>query len=525
MAPEIPLPPHTEVAVVGAGFAGLSAALTLGRAQRRVLVLGAGPTRNAESLHSHNLLTREGASPAELLAVARAEVAALPTAALADDHVTAVTAPDAGGRLHLALAGGAELTADAVLLATGVRDALPDVPGLVELWGRRAHSCPFCDAAPYAGRRLAVLADPPAAAHLDGLLAGWTDQRTVVPPGEVQQVTEVGEEVVVALLDGGTLAVDGVFVGATPLPRLDAVAGLGLERRGPYLAVDAELRSTVPGLWAAGDCAWADGASGPGGQVVQAMADGSVAAISIIAARAGVVRPAPPARTAPPPGDARRHADAGAEVIADARAFWEDRYGGVERVWSGRPSRALVEALAGVAPGTALELGCGEGADAVWLAEQGWRVTAVDLSATALGRAARTAERRGVADRTTFVRADLAEGLPGGLPAGGVDLVVAAHLLSPAEFPRDAVLRRAAAVVARGGLLVVLSHLPPPPGAGRGTGHGHLDLPDVAAQLDRLQLDDGWTVLRAEPVDVRHRAPDGTVATRRDSVLVLRRAG
>jgi thioredoxin reductase/2-polyprenyl-3-methyl-5-hydroxy-6-metoxy-1,4-benzoquinol methylase len=556
-----PLPTSAEVVVVGAGFAGLSAALTLGRARRQLLVLGAGPTRNAESLHSHNLLTREGASPADLLAAGRAEVAALPTVTLVDAHVTAITAAaggtaaEDGGGLRVVTDAGVH-TADAVLLATGVRDALPDVPGLVELWGRRAHSCPFCDAGLYPGRRLALLADPPAAGHLDGLLAGWTDHRRVVAPGDVRQVVEVGDDVVVELVDGGLVHVDGVFAQSTPLPRLEAVADLPLDRRGPYLAVDGELRTSVPGLWAAGDCAWADGASGPGGQVVQAMADGSVAAIAIIASRAGIIRPAPPQRTPPPPRPTpggsddphtdHQHADhrhdthqhdthqhdthqhdthqhdthQHDEPPVDARAFWEARYAGADRVWSGRPSRGLVEAVAGAAPGRALELGCGEGADAVWLAEQGWQVTAIDLSATALDRAARTADRRGVADRITWRQADLAEGVPGDLAAPVHDLVLAAHLLSPAELPRDAVLRQAAAAVAPGGRLVILSHLHPPAGAPH---PAHLDLPDVETQVDRLRLDAAWTVERAEHIEVRHRAADGTVATRPDTVLVLRR--
>jgi 2-polyprenyl-3-methyl-5-hydroxy-6-metoxy-1,4-benzoquinol methylase len=181
-----------------------------------------------------------------------------------------------------------------------------------------------------------------------------------------------------------------------------------------------------------------------------------------------------------------------------------------------------VEAVDGTTPGTALELGCGEGADAIWLGEQGWQVTAIDLSSTALERAMRTAEARGVGGRITWRQADLSQGLPEELTAPDHDLVLAAHLLSPVDFPRDEVLRQAAAVVAAGGLLVILSHLEPPVGA---TPHrrGHHALPDVDAQLARLDLGGGWTVLRAEPVDVRHRGPDGTAATRPDTVLVLRR--
>lgn len=285
---------EAEVVVIGAGFAGLAAAQVLGRAQRQVLVLGSGPTRNAEAEHAHNVLTREGTPPGELLRLGRAEVAALPTVTLTDAEVTAVEAAGEG-RLLVRTAAGERVEATAVLLATGARDTLPAVDGLAALWGRRAHSCPFCDAEPYAGRRLLVLADEAKAAHSRALLAGWTDQVTVVDPAAVTSVAEADGEIVAALADGGRVAADGVFVGVTPVPRLDAVAGLPLARRGPFLAVDGQQRTNLPGLWAAGDCSWRDGDASPGGQVVAAMAAGSRAAIAIIFDRLGVTVPdAPP---------------------------------------------------------------------------------------------------------------------------------------------------------------------------------------------------------------------------------------
>jgi len=282
-----------EVVVVGAGFAGLAAAQVLGRAQRNVLVLGSGPTRNAESERAHNILTRDGTPPAEIIRLGRVEVEALPTVSLETVDVRTV-GPGEGDGLHVRTAHGEEIRGDAVLLATGARDVLPDIPGLASLWGRRAHSCPFCNAEPYAGRRILVIADEAKAVHGEALLAGWTDQLTVVDPSAVAALDEVDDQVVAGLADGTDLRADGVFVGVTPVPRLDCVARIPLARRGPFVAVEGEGRTSHPGLWAAGDCAWRTGDASPGGQVVAAMASGSRAAISIVFDLLDLKVPEPP---------------------------------------------------------------------------------------------------------------------------------------------------------------------------------------------------------------------------------------
>ncbi len=150
-------------------------------------------------------------------------------------------------------------------------------------------------------------------------------------------------------------------------------------------------------------------------------------------------------------------------MIADANTehagtqgerFWEGHYQAHERVWSGRPNAMLVEVAGPLAPGTALDLGCAEGADAVWLAGRDWRVTAVDVSTTALARASTHAVGAGVADRIDFQRHDLAHTFP----TGAYDLVSAEYLQSPVEFPRHRILRAAAATVVPGGLLLIVTH-------------------------------------------------------------------
>jgi len=156
-------------------------------------------------------------------------------------------------------------------------------------------------------------------------------------------------------------------------------------------------------------------------------------------------------------GHPERHGGA-----ARAGRFWEEHYGRQERVWSGRPNPVLVDVIGGLRQGTALDLGCGEGGDAIWLARRGWRVTAVDLSATALDRASEDATAAGVADRIDFRQHDLALDFP----SGAFDLVSAQYLHSPVAFPREEVLRAATRAVAPGGLLLVVGHAGFPPWAG-----------------------------------------------------------
>jgi 16S rRNA G1207 methylase RsmC len=134
-------------------------------------------------------------------------------------------------------------------------------------------------------------------------------------------------------------------------------------------------------------------------------------------------------------------------------AYWEDFYGG-ERRWSGKPNAALVEEVADLEPGTALDLGCGEGGDAIWLAAQGWTVTATDISQTALDIAARHAAEAGVT--VSWQRHDLAESQP----AGRFDLVTTSFLHSKVELPRAQILRAAAGAVASGGTLLIVGHAP-----------------------------------------------------------------
>jgi SAM-dependent methyltransferase len=204
--------------------------------------------------------------------------------------------------------------------------------------------------------------------------------------------------------------------------------------------------------------------------------------------------------------------------VSEMHTFWEQRYGEAERIWSGRVNPRLPEVAAGLAPGRALDLGCGEGADARWLAERGWHVVAVDISETALRRAADDAAAAGVSERIDFQRHDLSQSFPD----GDFDLVSAQFLHSPVHLDRDTLLRRAAAAVRRGGVLLIVDHGTAPPSA-QARGHRH-DLPSPQEVLDGLRPDPAeWVRERFDTVDRDVTMPDGDVVTIVDNVIALRR--
>jgi chemotaxis protein methyltransferase CheR len=204
-------------------------------------------------------------------------------------------------------------------------------------------------------------------------------------------------------------------------------------------------------------------------------------------------------------------------VTGEAERFWEERYRQKNRIWSGRVNPVMAEIVEPLKPGRALDLGCGEGGDAVWLARQGWLVTGVDISATALERAAAHVAEAGLADRVTFERHNLAHGFP----EGEFDLVSAQFLQSPIDFPHDQVLRRAAAAVTPGGLLLIVEHGAAPPWSE----HADAEFPTAQETLESLHLDPGkWTVERVDSPEREATGPDGTAGILIDNVIAARRS-
>lgn len=199
------------------------------------------------------------------------------------------------------------------------------------------------------------------------------------------------------------------------------------------------------------------------------------------------------------------------------RETWEEHYSARPQVWSGRVNAQLAAIAPRLRVGRALDLGCGEGGDAMWLAEHGWSVVAVDVSDTALSRARAAAASRGVGDRIDFQQHDLT----GNFPDGSFDLVSAQFLHSTVAMDRAAILRRAAAAVAPGGALLIVDHAAAPPWA---TKMHHHEFPTAESVADGLDLDPAQWAREISRVERAARGPEGEDVTLTDNVILLTRA-
>lgn len=202
--------------------------------------------------------------------------------------------------------------------------------------------------------------------------------------------------------------------------------------------------------------------------------------------------------------------------VEDAEGFWDAHHARHEG--SGAPNAILVVETRDLPSGTALDLGCGEGADAVWLAQRGWRVTGVDISAVALARAAGHARAAGVTDRVTWERHDL----DASFPAGAFDLVTTHYLHSPHPMRRAVALERAVRAVAPGGTLLVVGHASVAPWSWE----PHVELPTARQVLDGLAVGhtQEWQVVVCDDRTREAIGPRGEVASVTDSVVRLTRA-
>ena len=211
--------------------------------------------------------------------------------------------------------------------------------------------------------------------------------------------------------------------------------------------------------------------------------------------------------------------------------FWDQRYGEKEQVWSGRVNRMLADVAGGLAPGRVLDLGCGEGADAIWLAQRGWAVTGVDISTTAVRRARQAADAAGLdGEQVRFVVADLSDPdsdspavqAPDGTPQE-YDLVAASFFHSPVVLDRTAILRRAAGLIRADGHLLLVTHAAAPPWADpEQIAHHQFLIP--AEEVAELDLDQGdWHVVLAETRTREATGPDGEPGVLDDGVVLVRR--
>jgi len=508
-----------EVVVVGGGAAGLSGAVALARSRRQVLVVDAGEPRNAPATHVHNFLTRDGTPPSQIYAAGRDEVARY------GGHVETgrVTALSRDGDRFRVQIGDRAVAARRLLIATGLRDELPAVPGLAARWGIDVLHCPYCHGWEVRDQRVGILATGPAAMHQALLFRQLTQDVTVLQhtapdlAGEQrEQLAALGIAVIegtvaeveadsgglagVRLADGRRVALEALIVAPRATARAELLAPLGLTPAevqlgghvmGTRIEADATGATGVPGVWVAGNVADIQA------QVITSAAAGLMAGAAI---NADLVME-----------DAQRAADAHRHQPPHGEQAWDDRYRSQPEIWGGAPNAVLAAEVPDLPPGTAFDAGAGEGGDACWLAARGWKVTASDISSVALERAAARARQLGL--DITWLHADLAR-----VPAPGTYDLVTSHFLHLPAADRKTVFRHLADAVAPGGTLLVVGHEP-----------GDMPRPELAemgwtaAEL-AAELGQGWTVQVAEARKRQATGPAGKGITIHDAVLRARRA-
>ncbi|MEJ1095763.1 MULTISPECIES: NAD(P)/FAD-dependent oxidoreductase [unclassified Pseudoxanthomonas] len=290
--------PDYDALVVGGSFAGLAAATYIARAKRRVLVVDGGQPRNHFSPAAHGFLGHDGLPPGEILATARGQVLAYPNATLRTGEVVAIQ-PNASG-FDVRLNDGTAISSRKLVMATGLRDELPALPGLSERWGRTVLHCPYCHGYETGGSPLGVLATHPMSAHQANLVHDWgsvtfftngaplPDEETVaklIARGVVFETAPIAALLGnapaltgVVLADGRELPLNALFV-APVLHQCPLVTQLRLDMdespTGPIVRTDERRMTSVPGIYAAGDIVRS------GHSVSFAVADGVMAGISL----------------------------------------------------------------------------------------------------------------------------------------------------------------------------------------------------------------------------------------------------
>ncbi len=403
----------------------------------------------------HSYLGHEGLPPEQLAAIAREEVRSYGGEVLPGRVVDVNRADD--GRFHVALVGGHRVIARRVLAATGLVDELPAIDGLARHWGGDVIHCPFCHGYEVRDRRLVQIITHPMGLHPAALFRQLSAHITLVlhegvgadhpqldalRAGGVSVIDERVARVVagadgrvsaVALVSGAVLPADAVVIGTRFRVRADMLTSLGVTPvphptgLGDVIEVTQTGETSVAGLYAAGNV------TDPSQQALQAAAQGSWVAgmISFSLANEDIQTATRPSAN---------------------QTDWDNRYSG-DQIWSGNPNGALVQEVTGMAAGRALDVGAGEGGDAVWLAEHGWTVTASDISRRGLDRIAAVATERGLPITTHHADANDLHAYE----SLRFDLV-SAHYASIPRTPDNRGLANVLGAVAPGGTLLVVSH-------------------------------------------------------------------
>lgn len=284
-----------DVLIVGGGAAGLSAALVLTRARRKVLVVDAGKPRNAPASHMHGFLSRDGLPPTQLLSLGRDEVESYGGEILAG---TVTDLVPSGPGFCVLLSGGRRVSTRRLLVATGLRDELPSVPGLADRWAKDVLHCPYCHGYEVRDQQLGVLGGTPDTVRYAQIVRQWAKDVVLFVPagfltaiqrselmarsigiveGEVTRILAENDHLRgVEMGDGSVILRDALFVPPRFIPNNDLLVGLGCQIDDTGWAVkDGTGQTTVPGVWIAGNLA------NPRAQVITAAGEGSAAAMAI----------------------------------------------------------------------------------------------------------------------------------------------------------------------------------------------------------------------------------------------------
>jgi thioredoxin reductase len=268
---------HHDAIVIGGSFAGLSAAMYIARARRSVCVIDTGAPRNRFATESHGFLAQDGSEPGAMLATARSQVAEYPTAAFIEGEAVSAAAKPHG--FSVKLATGEVLESARLVLAFGISDELPAIPGLAERWGRSVLHCPYCHGFEFSGKRLGVLNVSPMSVHQAMLIAEWgpttlyvngasepddaslaqlQKRGVAIEPAPVRALHGEGAQLSsIELIDGRASGVDALYLGPRTHLNSSIAHQLGCEMDegsfGPIIRTDPQKLTTVAGVYAAGD--------------------------------------------------------------------------------------------------------------------------------------------------------------------------------------------------------------------------------------------------------------------------------
>ncbi|SEO58184.1 Thioredoxin reductase [Mucilaginibacter gossypiicola] len=264
-----------DVIIIGGSSAGLSAGMALGRAMRKVLIIDSGKPCNRQTPHSHNFFTRDGQTPHEILTIAREQTLKYPTITLLHDEAIQYT-PVTNG-FEVSTISGKTFSAKKIILAAGIKDQMPDIPGFAECWGISAIHCPYCHGYEYGHQHTGIIANGEMAFELAKLISNWTKELTVFTNGKstltdaqqtiilnnnirlVEDKIEAldhhnGQVTAIRLQNGAEIKLMALYARLPFVQHSDGALQLGCQfTEVGYIQVDAKQKTTIPGVYAAGD--------------------------------------------------------------------------------------------------------------------------------------------------------------------------------------------------------------------------------------------------------------------------------